>query len=55
MYGWTKENVEIFADWMGIKVNYKGDSNGTVTNQSVEIGTEVEGIKKITITIGEEE
>ncbi|VUX02428.1 Penicillin-binding protein 2X [Streptococcus pasteurianus] len=36
MYGWTKENVEKFAKWTGIKITFKGSDSGTVTKQSVE-------------------
>ncbi len=53
MYGWTKENVEKFAIWTGIKITFKGSDSGTVTKQSVESETDIDGVKKITITLGE--
>ena len=53
MYGWTKENVEKFAKWTGIKITFKGSDSGTVTKQSVESETDIDGVKKITITLGE--
>ncbi len=53
MYGWTKENVEKFAKWTGIKITFKGSNSGTVTKQSVESETDIDGVKKITITLGE--
>ena len=53
MYGWTKENVEKFAKWTGIKITFKGTDSGTVTKQSVESETDIDGVKKITITLGE--
>ena len=53
MYGWTKENVEKFAKWTGIKITFKGSDSGTVTKQSVESETDIGGVKKITITLGE--
>lgn len=53
MYGWTKANVEKFAKWTGIKITFKGSDSGTVTKQSVESETDIDGVKKITITLGE--
>lgn len=53
MYGWTKENVEKFAKWTGIKITFKGSDSGTVTKQSIESETDINGVKKITITLGE--
>ncbi len=53
MYGWTKENVEKFAQWTGIKITFKGSDSGTVTKQSIESETDIDGVKKITITLGE--
>lgn len=53
MYGWTKENVEKFAKWTGITITFKGSDSGTVTKQSVESETDIDGVKKITITLGE--
>lgn len=52
MYGWTKENMEIFAEWRGIEIVYKGNGD-TVTKQSVKAGTDISKLKKLTITLGE--
>ncbi|AXQ79255.1 PASTA domain-containing protein [Streptococcus chenjunshii] len=53
MYGWTKANVDTFAKWTGIKIKYKGSDSGTVVKQSVDIDTNIDDIKKMTITLGE--
>lgn len=53
MYGWSKENVEKFAKWSGIKIRFKGSHSGTVTKQSVVSETAIVNIKTITITLGE--
>ena len=52
MYGWTKENVEKFAKWTGIKVTIKG-SGSKVTKQSVDTGKDIDKVKKIKITLGD--
>ncbi|HGF1449164.1 TPA: penicillin-binding protein PBP2X [Streptococcus suis] len=52
LYGWTQENVDVFAKWTGIEIVYKG-SGSKVAKQSVEIGKKLDSIKKITITLGE--
>lgn len=53
MYGWTKQNCDIFAKWTGVTINYKGKKSGTVTKQSVEAGKALSDIKSITITLGD--
>ena len=53
MYGWTKANVKIFADWMGIKVSFKGSESGTVTQQNIDSGSKLKNVKKLTITLGD--
>lgn len=53
MYGWTKENVEQFSNWSGIKIKFKGSDSGTVVKQSVASETDIKGVKKITITLGD--
>lgn len=53
MYGWTKENVKTFADWMGIKVSFKGSDSGTVTKQNIDSGSKLKNVKKLTITLGD--
>ncbi len=52
MYGWTKKNVGIFAEWTGIEVAYEG-SGSMVVEQSVDVGHRLKDTKKITITLGE--
>lgn len=52
MYGWTKKNMDIFADWQGIEVTYKGKGK-RVVKQSVKPGSKMLKTKKITITLGE--
>lgn len=52
MYGWTKENVEKFAKWTGIKVTIKG-SGSKVTKQSVDSEKDIDHVKKIKITLGD--
>lgn len=51
MYGWTKANVKTFADWVGIKVTFKG--SGTVTKQNIDSGSKLKNVKKLTITLGD--
>ncbi|WP_203351028.1 penicillin-binding protein PBP2X [Streptococcus uberis] len=53
MYGWTKNNVEKFAKWTGIEVQYKGSSKGRVTDQNIDVGKSLKDIKKIKITLGD--
>ncbi|WP_161980103.1 penicillin-binding protein PBP2X [Streptococcus sp. S784/96/1] len=52
LYGWTKKNVDIFAEWQGWTVNYKGSGN-KVVKQSVDVGEDISKLDKITITLGE--
>lgn len=52
MYGWTDKTVEHFAKWTGIEVNIKG--SGRVIRQDKPIGTDIKGLKKITLTLSEE-
>lgn len=52
MYGWTKENADIFGEWTGIKIAYKG-SGKKVTKQSVKMNTSLNKTKKITLTLGD--
>ncbi|SDB31784.1 penicillin-binding protein 2X [Streptococcus henryi] len=53
MYGWTNKTVERFSKWTGITINYKGAESGTVIKQSVDVGKDIEDVKKITITLGD--
>ena len=52
MYGWTKENMDTFAEWQGITVTYKG-SGKVVVKQSVDAGSDISELKEMTITLGD--
>lgn len=52
LYAITKENMDIFAEWTGIEVTYEG-SGSKVVKQNVEVGTKLNKIKKLTVTLGE--
>ena len=52
MYGWTKENVDKFAEWTGIEITYKGKGS-RVSKQNVKVETALKKTKKITITLGD--
>ena len=52
LYGWTKENVEQFAEWMGLEVTYKGEGS-TVTKQNKPVGVAIKKAKKLTVTLGD--
>ncbi len=52
MYGWTKKNADIFGEWTGIEITYKG-SGKKVTKQSVKMNTSLNKTKKITLTLGD--
>ena len=52
MYGWTKKNVDKFAEWTGIEITYKGDGS-RVSKQNVKVETALKKTKKITITLGD--
>ena len=52
MYGWTKKNAEIFGEWTGIEMTFKG-SGHKVTKQSVKMNTSLKKTKKITLTLGD--
>lgn len=52
MYGWTKENVDKFAEWTGIEITYKGEGS-RVSKQNVKVKTALKKTKKITITLGD--
>lgn len=51
-YGWTEENVKLFAEWTGIEVELKG--SGRVIKQSVDVGTDLKSLKKLTLTLSPE-
>lgn len=52
LYGWSKKNVETFAKWLNIEVEFEG-SGQTVTKQSVRANTALKNIQKIKITLGD--
>mgnify|MGYP000849235740 FL=1 len=52
MHGWTKENVDKFAEWTGIEITYKGEGS-RVSKQNVKVETALKKTKKITITLGD--
>lgn len=51
-YGWTKENMDIFSEWTGIEVVYKGEGS-LVVDQNVAFGRELKKTKRLTITLGD--
>lgn len=51
MYGWTAENVQTFADWLGIEISIEGQ--GRVITQSRPLGTDLDGLKRLTVTLGQ--
>ena len=53
MYGWSKEIAQRFSKWTGIKISFKGSETGKVIKQSVDVGTDISKVKKITITLGD--
>lgn len=50
LYGWTEENIKLFAEWTGIELEIKG--SGRVIKQNHGVGTELTTIKKLTVTLG---
>lgn len=52
MYGWTDDNVQTFAKWLNIEVEWEG-SGKTVKKQSVRANTALKDIKKMKITLGD--
>ncbi|MBF0778006.1 penicillin-binding protein PBP2X [Streptococcus cuniculi] len=52
MYGWTKENVDVFSEWTGIEIEYSGSGTKAVS-QNVAIGSDLEKTKKIRINLGD--
>lgn len=51
LYGWTAENVQTLADWLGIEVTIQGE--GRVVQQSRPLGTDLSGLKSLTVTLGD--
>ena len=52
LYGWSKKNVETFAKWLDIEVEFEGTGE-TVKKQSVRANTALKNIQKIKITLGD--
>lgn len=52
LYGWSKKNVETFAKWLNIEVEFEG-SGQTVKKQSVRANTALKDLQKIKITLGD--
>lgn len=52
MYGWTDENVQTFAKWLNIEVEWEG-SGKTVKKQSVRANTALKDLKKMKVTLGD--
>ena len=52
LYGWSKKNVETFAKWLDIEVEFEGTGE-TVKKQSVRTNTALKNIQKIKITLGD--
>jgi len=48
----NKKNADIFGEWTGIEITYKG-SGKKVTKQSVKMNTSLNKTKKITLTLGD--
>ena len=52
LYGWSKKNVETFAKWLNLEVEFEGTGE-TVKNQSVRSNTALKDLQKIKITLGD--
>ncbi|MFA9413254.1 penicillin-binding protein PBP2X [Streptococcus sp. E29BA] len=52
LYGWTEENVKLFAEWTGIELEIKG--TGRVVKQNQALGTTLSTVKKLTVTLGDD-
>lgn len=52
LYGWSKKNVETFAKWLNLEVEFEG-SGDTVTKQSVRANTVLKDLKKLKVTLGD--
>ena len=52
MYGWTQENVQAFAKWLNIEVEWDGTGK-TVQKQSVRANTAIKDIKNLKVTLGD--
>ena len=52
LYGWSKKNVETFAKWLDIELEFEG-SGSVVQKQDVRTNTAIKNIKKIKLTLGD--
>ena len=52
LYGWSKKNVETFAKWLNLEVEFEGTGE-IVKKQSVRANTALKDIKKMKITLGD--
>lgn len=52
LYGWTDENVQTFAKWLNIEVEWEG-SGKTVKKQSIRANTALKDLKKMKVTLGD--
>ena len=52
LYGWSKKNVETFAKWLNLEVEFEGTGD-TVTKQSVRANTVLKDLKKLKVTLGD--
>ena len=52
MYGWTQENVQAFAKWLNIEIEWDGTGK-TVQKQSVRANTAIKDIKNLKVTLGD--
>ena len=52
LYGWSKKNVETFAKWLNLEVEFEGTGE-IVKKQSVRSNTALKNLQKIKITLGD--
>ena len=52
LYGWSKKNVETFAKWLNLEVEFEGTGE-IVKKQSVRANTALKDLQKIKITLGD--
>ena len=52
LYGWSKKNVETFAKWLNLEVEFEG-SGEIVKKQNVRSNTALKDLQKIKITLGD--
>ena len=52
LYGWSKKNVETFAKWLNLEVEFEGTGE-IIKKQSVRSNTALKDLQKIKITLGD--